>query len=385
MVLPLLTQQPAPVTRRDLAISMRFLGVAQAALEAMFLGLRAETDRVLGQGAPARYGKAYPYGYCREITQDVLARLKQRLPHSDCSGLRAVHAFLAAGGEGRCVWGILRGRYFQTALQFGALYVDVANDTVIASKPKVEILPMAEAGLETVRDVWHFAGIAEGYWDMRIYANHALPALAPLLPMIGVTSGMEVCLQSATDYMVGLFCQDGFCRSEDWLTRGPRPPTGLVEALRSQCPAELLSSNREAGAEAAIAACRSARAQGLASSEPWLRARVADHARLHAEAEIRVCQARSPSASSRHTGNSCGSMTAPPGPRSGPTPGEPMSTLTLDGRAFEIESLPDTAKAQIMGIRFVDGEITRLQAQLAAMQTARTAYVEALRAALPAA
>ncbi len=60
-----------------------------------------------------------------------------------------------------------------------------------------------------------------------------------------------------------------------------------------------------------------------------------------------------------------------------------MTTLNLDGRSFEIDKLSDAAKAQIASIQFVDGEIARLQAQLAAMQTARNAYVEALRAALP--
>ena len=77
----------------------------------MFLALRADTDRTLGLGVPAKYGKPYPYGYCREITLDVLARLRKHLQqHPDQPGIRAMHAFLAAGGEGRCVWGVLRCR-----------------------------------------------------------------------------------------------------------------------------------------------------------------------------------------------------------------------------------------------------------------------------------
>jgi hypothetical protein len=36
------------------------------------------------------------------------------------------------------VFVLLKGRYFQNALQLGNLYVDVANDTVDTAKPKLE-------------------------------------------------------------------------------------------------------------------------------------------------------------------------------------------------------------------------------------------------------
>lgn len=60
-----------------------------------------------------------------------------------------------------------------------------------------------------------------------------------------------------------------------------------------------------------------------------------------------------------------------------------MPTITIDGRSFEVDKLTDMAKAQLVSIQFVDGEIARLQGQLAAMQTARNAYVEVLRRELP--
>jgi hypothetical protein len=60
-----------------------------------------------------------------------------------------------------------------------------------------------------------------------------------------------------------------------------------------------------------------------------------------------------------------------------------MTTLNLDGRTFDIDNLPPSATVQLTSLQFVEAEIARLQAQLAAMQTARNAYLEALRAALP--
>ncbi len=323
----------------------------------LFLGLRAETDAFLGAGAPAAYGKPYPYGYCQEITLGVLERLRLRMKsHALAAGNGALHAFLAKGGEARCVWGVLRGTYFQTALQIGDLYVDVANDTVVPTKPKVEILPMAESGLEAVRDAWHFAEIAERYWGMRVYTNHALPSLAPVVPMIGVKPNGVASLQSVTDYMAGLFQRDGFRSAEAWLAEAPPPPPEVSAALRACASPELLAANPKIGVEPALAACRSARERGLATDQVWLFACLADCVRLHGSA----------------------GATQPQVPEI-----RPMTTLNLDGRSFEIDKLSDAAKAQIASIQFVDGEIARLQAQLAAMQTARNAYVEALRAALP--
>jgi len=346
---------------------------AQADLFSFFLELRAETDQEFQSAGCALYGSPYPYGYCREITFDVLARLRQRLTLPGlCAGSRALQTFQAAGGEIRCVWGVLRGKYFQTALQCGDLYVDVANDTVVITKPKVEILPMAESGLEAVRDAWHFAAIAETYWGMQIYANHAFPSWAPLIPMIGVNSQRAVSLQSPSAYMAGLFQRDEFRQAEAWLAAGPSPPPWLVEAVRSYGSPELLAANPETGAEAAATACRSARERGLATSKAWLDTVIAECTRFHAG------DGRSPDA--------IASTSAPqwqPDAHLQRSEIQTVSTLTFDDRTFELDKLPEAAKAQVSTIQFVDAEIARLQAQLAAMQTARVAYVEALRKVLP--
>ena len=66
-------------------------------------------------------------------------------------------------------------------------------------------------------------------------------------------------------------------------------------------------------------------------------------------------------------------------------PERPMRTLTIDHRDYDLDRLSADAKAQLQNIQFVDQELARLRAQTAAMQTARNAYVKALKAALPAA
>lgn len=56
-----------------------------------------------------------------------------------------------------------------------------------------------------------------------------------------------------------------------------------------------------------------------------------------------------------------------------------MTQITIDDKPYDLDSLSNDAKAQLSSLRFVDTEIARLQAQLAAMQTARIGYANALK------
>lgn len=60
-----------------------------------------------------------------------------------------------------------------------------------------------------------------------------------------------------------------------------------------------------------------------------------------------------------------------------------MTTVTIDNNEYEVESLTDEARDQLASINFVDQEILKLQGLLAAMQTARNAYANALSELLP--
>ena len=60
-----------------------------------------------------------------------------------------------------------------------------------------------------------------------------------------------------------------------------------------------------------------------------------------------------------------------------------MSTITIDGATYQVDELSEDAQAQLASLQYVDQELARLQAQTAALQTARIAYANALKAALP--
>ena len=266
--------------RLQTALTKRFLLPALPAVEAALLEIRAETDKALAPGAVARRDKAYPYGYCHEITVDVIGRLRRAAARRRSPGERALDAFFRHGGRGTLIWGALRGLYLQNAIQFGPLYVDVSNDTVDVNKAKVEILPMAESGFELLRDAAHFAQITELYWGVRTYANTVLPALAPLFPMLIVDREERVLLQSKTGYMMRLFGTDGFRRAERWLREGPPAPAEIERELRVHCPEEILAASPATGVEAAVSACRELREARTKIDEAWVSRMAADFDRV---------------------------------------------------------------------------------------------------------
>jgi len=61
-----------------------------------------------------------------------------------------------------------------------------------------------------------------------------------------------------------------------------------------------------------------------------------------------------------------------------------MTTITIDNVEYDTDKLSDQAKAQLVSLQFCDQELARLQAQSAALQTARMAYAKALQSELPA-
>lgn len=60
-----------------------------------------------------------------------------------------------------------------------------------------------------------------------------------------------------------------------------------------------------------------------------------------------------------------------------------MTIIKIEDKEYEYDTLPQDAKAQLQMLQFVDAEIARLQAQSAALQTARISYAKALGEALP--
>jgi hypothetical protein len=55
-----------------------------------------------------------------------------------------------------------------------------------------------------------------------------------------------------------------------------------------------------------------------------------------------------------------------------------MATLTIDDKQYDIEKLSPEAQTKLNSARFCDQKIEQLEAELAIVRTARTAYLQAL-------
>ncbi|MEG0084412.1 MAG: DUF6447 family protein [Massilia sp.] len=349
------------------SLTAHYLLPVLSSLESCLLAVRHRLDNELERRQPVKLGKAYPLGQCLEIAEAVQQCLRTvaeaDLPAESVVGLRALRAFQRAGGDFRQVWGDLRGEYFQNAYQVGTLYIDVANDTVNPAKPKVEILPFCEAQFVPIRDFQHFRKIARSYWQHEVYPNHILPALAPHCPLIHVSKNGIVKLHDATQYMLAMTRTQGFAPSERAL-REPPMPQALFEQLRQalQGAGHTMATSPEQGRTQGLQQCREQRAKRWALDSKRVTSVIQDanQINLHLASWRRRLFTQEPPAQSKI-----------------------MSTIQIDNNTYELDSLSDDAKAQLQSIRFVDQELARLQAQVAAMQTARIAYLNALKAVLP--
>lgn len=225
---------------RSQRLTVEYLLPNLSEIEAFLLELRRRVDRELIESSPYKYGKPYPLSQCLEISKAVKAQLEtveaNQLSGPVLKGSVALRGFLGAGGEMRRVWGDLRGSYFQNAFQVGTLYIDVANDTVVPTKPKVEILPFEQSGLNAIKDYSHFARIAESYWDVNAWPNHVVPELAPLFPLLIETQGGGFELRDMGGYMMGLNLNRVFGPAEAYLSRGVLPEDVRERAARDLKP-----------------------------------------------------------------------------------------------------------------------------------------------------
>lgn len=216
--------QPWPVDAQQQQLTDSYLEPARQEIAAWLLSLRQAVDAALEPKLPSFKGKPYPLGRCREIRDAVAQNLNLQTP-------QALIEFQRQGGFIGKIWGDLRGEYFQNALQFGAWYVDAANDTVNPDKPKLEILPLADSRFIPISDFHHFCRVAAKYWRVTITANTVFPRLAPFFPLICTGQDGMSRLAPAFDEMIELTRASGFDLSADILQSLPTPDDSISAAL----------------------------------------------------------------------------------------------------------------------------------------------------------
>jgi len=59
-----------------------------------------------------------------------------------------------------------------------------------------------------------------------------------------------------------------------------------------------------------------------------------------------------------------------------------MPKITVDGIEYNTEDLSDNGKAQLASLQFLEAQMSKLQNEIAVFQTAKNAYISALKAEL---
>ena len=59
-----------------------------------------------------------------------------------------------------------------------------------------------------------------------------------------------------------------------------------------------------------------------------------------------------------------------------------MPKITVDGIEYNTEDLSDNGKAQLASLQFLEVQMNKLQNEIAVFQTAKAAYIAALKAEL---
>ena len=184
--------------------------------------LRLRTDAWIAQSAAP---PSYPIGFCAVIRDRVFDGLL---------GDPRVQSLIAAGLVLKKVFVILKDRYFQNAMQFGNLYIDVANDTVDPAKPWLEWMDVREVPYENVGELLTLIRVAESYHRCRAFPNVFFPLLAPVVPLLLIAEDGRLGLLHFQD---GGFLKDlahGLPHLRSWLAGPARLLPPLPEPYTAQ-------------------------------------------------------------------------------------------------------------------------------------------------------
>lgn len=153
------------------------------AVDAAFFARRDASRTAASSTAGETNLADYPLGFCGAIRDQVLDRLV-----ADPAFRRLIGPDVVL----KKIFVLLKGVYFQNAIQLGNLYVDVANDTVFVDKPKIEWLRIEDTPFENA-DCWSsVAAVGRRYYEVELYPNLLFPLAFPSAPFFAIRSSGRI-------------------------------------------------------------------------------------------------------------------------------------------------------------------------------------------------
>jgi hypothetical protein len=178
--------QETPTIRRllpNIAAIVERLHVHRAAVDEVFFAKRTAQRSASSTTAGETSLADYPLGFCGAIRDQVAERL---------AADPLFREMIGPGVVLKKVFILLKGVYFQNALQLGNLYVDVANDTVFIDKPKVEWLRIEEVNYQNAEDWRAVAEVGRKYYEVELYPNFLFPLAFPSAPYFAIRASGRI-------------------------------------------------------------------------------------------------------------------------------------------------------------------------------------------------
>lgn len=141
--------------------------------------------------------KNYPIGCCFGLSKAFYTYLETEAPdyikqHKKLNGIHKV------------VWGNIRNEFFQTSLQIGGYFIDVANDTVDPSQPKVKISKIGSIDFKNFNNLLEFIKVKEPYHETSIFYNDSIPEISDWFPLMEIKNGNLLFVQEIESVRLNL-------------------------------------------------------------------------------------------------------------------------------------------------------------------------------------
>jgi hypothetical protein len=185
----------AAATRRLLANIDAIIDRVRIHRTAVDVEFRARRDALASAGETTAGEAAlatYPIGFCGAIRDQVLERL---VADADFRKLIGTDTVL------KKIFVLLKGVYFQNALQLGNLYLDAANDTVDSTKPPIEWLRIEDTPYQNADDWNTVAEVGRRYYEVELYPNLLFPLAFPSSPFFAIRASGRIDFFHAQDIL----------------------------------------------------------------------------------------------------------------------------------------------------------------------------------------
>jgi hypothetical protein len=124
----------------------------------------------------------YPIGHCFHISSTAIEYIEKFELQNAHSVFYNIGLFIKEGGTFKKIWGVYNKEHFQTAIQIGNWYFDIAADTFEWQKKQVEFTTLQNCEFSEISSIEQYASILKKTENKELLLNTIFPNLWPYFP-----------------------------------------------------------------------------------------------------------------------------------------------------------------------------------------------------------